>query len=397
MKVCLVSALPPFRSGVSLYSVGLLSGFERIGPSFPVVILANKCADKPVGKSQNIKLAKTWTKGPGYLFQIVSAVAKEKPKLVHIQHEFFLYGGIVSSAVFPLLLFLLRLMGIKVVVTMHGVIPRKVARKQFADAFFIPANFIALKVGLPVITMLISANANAIVVHDKSAKNTLHEDYGVAPQKINVIPHGIGLPNLEPLRSQRVRENTVLFFGNITPSKGLDTLIAAFEHVRVPNAKLIIAGGPHPRGNNYFQQIMRSVRSSSTSDRITMTGYIPDERIHSLFEECSLAVFPYTFSVSSSGGLSFALQHRKPVIVTDLPTFTQIITDDLNGLVVPPEDSRALTSAIERILLDHDLRNLISNGIMKSLSYLTWPAIAKETSECYRVLLTPTNKGSSHV
>ena len=396
MKVCLVSALPPFRSGVSLYSAGLVSGFESTGPTFPIVILANKCADNPVGKSQFIKLAKIWTKGPGYLFQIVSAVAKEKPKLVHIQHEFFLYGGIVSSAVFPFLLFLLRLMDIKVVVTMHGVIPRKVAQKQFADAFFIPSNFITLKLGLPVITMLICANANAIVVHDKSGKNTLHEDYGVAPQKINVIPHGIGFPSPEPLRSQHVREDTVLFFGNITPSKGLETLIAAFEQVRVPNAKLIIAGGPHPRGNNYFQQITRLVQLSSTSDRITMTGYIPDERIHSLFEESSLAVFPYTFSISSSGGLSFALQHRKPVIVTNLPTFTQIITDNFNGLVVPPEDSKALTSAIERILLDHDLRNLISNRIMKNLSYLAWPAIAKETAECYQALLTPTNKGSPH-
>jgi len=393
MKVCLVSALPPFRSGVSLYTVGLLSGFERIAPSFPIVILANKCAD-PVRKSQDIKLTRIWTKGPRYSFQIVSAVAKEKPKLVHIQHEFFLYGGIVSSAVFPLLLLILRLMGIRVVVTMHGVIPRKVARKQFADAFFVPANFVALKLGLPVTTMLISANANAIVVHDKSAKDILQEDYSVAPQKINVIPHGIGLPNPEPLRSQRVGENTVLFFGNVTPSKGLETLIAAFEQVRVPNAKLIIAGGPHPRGNSYFQHITRLVRSSSASDRITMTGYVPDERIHQLFEECSLAAFPYTFSVSSSGGLSFALQHRKPVIVTGLPTFAQIITDNVNGLVVPPEDSAALTSAIERILLDQNLRNLLSDGIMKSLSNLAWPAVAKETSECYKTLLTSTDKGS---
>jgi glycosyltransferase involved in cell wall biosynthesis len=372
----------------------LLSGFERTRPPFPIVVLANKCADKPVGKSRNITLAKAWTKGPRYLFQIVSAVAKEKPKLVHIQHEFFLYGGIVSSAVFPLLLFLLRLMGIKVVVTMHGVVPRKLARKQLADAFFIPANLIALRIGLPALTMLISANANAIVVHNKSAKDTLHEDYGVAPQKINIIPHGIGLPNSKPPRSPRVGENTILFFGNITPSKGLETLIAAFEQVQVPNAKLIIAGGPHPRGNKYFQQITKMARSSSASARITITGYIPDERIHSLFEKCNLAVFPYTFSVSSSGGLSFALQHMKPVIVTDLPSFTQIITDNLNGLVVPPDNSRALTMAIERILLNHDLSNLISNGIVKSFSHLAWPTIAKETFDFYKTRLNPASVGS---
>jgi len=397
MKVCLVSVLPPFRSGVSLYTVGLLSGLERTCYSFPTVIIANKCADEPAGKNRNLRLVKAWTKGPGYLFQVISAAIKERPKLVHIQHEFFLYGGIVASGVFPLLVSLLRLMGIKVVVTMHGVVPRKLARKQFADAFFIPANPIALGFGLPVLTMLISASANAIIVHNQSAKNTLHEDFGVALEKIRVIPHGIGARITETRQSQHVQENTVMFFGNITPSKGLETLISAFEQVRVPNARLIIAGGPHPRGSSYFEQIIQMVRSSSISNRITITGYVPDERIHSLFRQCSLAVFPYNFSVSSSGGLSFALQHQKPTIVTDLPTFTEIITDNLNGLIVPPRNTKALTSAIERMLLNRELRNSLSNGILKSLSDLAWTAIATETLECYQNLLTPANKGSSSV
>jgi glycosyltransferase involved in cell wall biosynthesis len=329
------------------------------------------------------------------LFQVISAAIKEKPRLVHIQHEFFLYGGIVTSGTFPLLVSLLRLRGIKVVVTMHGVVPRKLARKQFADAFFISANPIALRIGLPVLTMLISASANAIIVHNQSAKNVLHEDFRVALRKIRVIPHGIGDNTTETRQSQRVQENTVMFFGNITPSKGLETLITAFEQVRVPNARLIIAGGPHPRGTNYFEKIIQMVRSSSISTRITITGYVPDERIHSLFKQCSLAVFPYTFSVSSSGGLSFALQHQKPTIVTDLPTFTEIITNNLNGLIVPPGDTKALTSAIERILLNPGLRNYLSKGISKNLSQLAWSAIATETAECYQSLLTPANKGSS--
>ena len=395
MKVCLVSALPPFRSGVSLYTVGLLSGFEKTRRSFPIVIIANKCANELAGENRTLRLVKAWTKGPGYFFEVISAVIKERPKLVHIQHEFFLYGGAVTSTVFPLLVSLFRLMGIKVVVTMHGVVPRKLGRKQFADAFFIPANFITLKLGLPIITMLISTSANAIIVHNKLARDTLHEDYGVRHQKIRVIPHGIGSLNSENCGSQREQENTILFFGNITPSKGLETLVAAFGQIRVPDARLIIAGGPHPRGSHYFQQITQTVRSSSASERITITGYVPDERIHSLFEQCRLVVFPYTFSVSSSGGLSFALQHRKPIIVTDLPTFTEIITHNLNGLVVPPEDPKALASAIEQILLNSDLRNSISNGITKSLSNLVWPAIAQKTLECYQALLPITNTGSS--
>jgi len=383
MKICLVSALPPYRSGISLYTMGLLAGFEKVERSFSMVVIANKSANEIKTKNISKEFVKAWTNGPRYPFQIFSSVTKSNPLVVHFQHEFFLYGGIFSSSVFPALLFLLRLLGIQVVVTIHGVVPRKLANADFAEAFFIPKNPVVLKFALKILTTFICKIANVIIVHNNFARDTLNEDYHVSLQKIQVIPHGIGPTKSENLQCSNVDDASILFFGNITPSKGLETLIAAFERVRVPNAKLIIAGGPHPRGMRFFNRITRIVRSSSASEKISMTGYVPDESIHSLFAHCSLAVFPYNHSVSSSGGLSFALQHEKPVVVTDLPAFTEIVAHEQNGLVVPPEDSKALAEAIERILLDLHLRRALSRGTREKCSHLAWHAMAMRTFECY--------------
>jgi glycosyltransferase involved in cell wall biosynthesis len=289
----------------------------------------------------------------------------------------------ISSAIFPVLLLLLRLSGLKVVVTMHGVVPRKLVNAQFAEAFFIPERFVALNLGLTFMTILMCKLANIVIVHNGFAKDTLYKDYEVSLQKILVIPHGIGVSDPENLNFSLEKCNSVLFFGNITPSKGLETLIAAFERVRVPNVKLIIAGGPHPRGMNYFLRIAKMVRSSPVAKKIALTGYISDERIHFLFSQCSMAVFPYIFSVSSSGGLSFALQHLKPTVVTALPVFTETIIHQQNGLVVPASDSEALAEAIELLLLNDDVRHRLSRGIAENSSNLDWSVVATRTYEAY--------------
>lgn len=386
LKVSLISPLPPYRSGVSLYTLGLLSGFEKNHLSFPITVVTNRFINKLEIKERNLKIIEAWTKGPIYIFQIFSTIVKEKPKIAHIQHEYFLYGGMFSSTLFVVLLMLLRLVNTKIVVTMHGVIPRRFINRFFAEAFFIPKYITLLKFGLTTLTILICKLADKIIVHTRFAKKTLHGDYKVPQRKIQVIPHGIGVSDID-LQIKPSCEKAILFFGNITPSKGLETLITAFEQIRIPDAKLIIAGGIHPRGVNYFYKICRIANSSPAAKRIHITGYIPEEKIPLLFEQCILAVFPYTCSISSSGGLSIALQYRKPVIVTNLENFREIIVDGQNGLIVPPNDSKALAEAIERIILDHNLRNRLSQGVIDKCHNIEWPVIAARTIKCYSDLL----------
>lgn len=386
MKTCLVSALPPLHSGVALYTLGLLSGFGKIKPSFPFVIIVNDSANSEIN-IRGLKILRNWTRGPKYFFQVLSAIIREKPSVVHFQHEFFLYGGLFSALLFPLLLLLTRILGKKVIVTVHGVVPSACTTTNFAKSFFVTTNFLILKLGLSALTIIIGKFVNIIIVHNNFAKKTLFQDYAIPLKKIQVIPHGVGTNNLEV--KHKSYKKIVLFFGNITPSKGIETLISAFEMIKVPNVNLIIAGGAHPRGKKYFSKIKQRIQSSSSSENIILLGYVPDDKIHSLFEQSTITVFPYTYSVSSSGGLAFAIQHKKPIIVTDLPAFTEIIKDNWNGLVIPPKNPEALTKAIEKIITNEELYQKITKGILISYSNLLWSKIAAKTLECYQTCHSP--------
>jgi glycosyltransferase involved in cell wall biosynthesis len=376
-----VIVLPPVHSGVSLYSEGLIAGFEKANANQSLVAIANASAKTSISTS-NLKLLRVWTRGPRYIMQVFSTLIREKPAVVHFQHEFFLYGGALTALMFPFLLLLTRLAGMRVVVTMHGVIPKRETNSKFAEAFFVTANPVILKLALGLTTMLISKFSNVIIVHSESLKKTLNLDYNVPLRKIHVIQHGIGDP--KPVTSAEYEEKSVLFFGNITPSKGLEVLIDAFEKIDVPDSKLIIAGSPHPRGKKYFANIEQRIRQSPVSKNIVLTGYVKDEEIHRLFEKSSLVVFPYTCAVSCSGGLAFALQHHKPVVVTNLPTFTETITNGKNGLVVPINDAISLALAIRQLLLDRELRERISIQIEQNSAEILWSTIAGRTLECYQ-------------
>jgi glycosyltransferase involved in cell wall biosynthesis len=380
MKICIISTLPPLHSGVSEYTLGLIRGLEESNLESVVFFLVNKTAKISFDNSK-IKIVKVWEKGPVFFFQLLRAIISINPDVVHFQHEFFLYGGVATALLFPILLMITHFIGIKNVVTIHGVISNKLNISNFANLFLVSNYYIMIKIGLRIITLFICTMANIIIVHNDFLKDILIYEYNIPNKKIKVIRHGIGFININ--ETNKSKENVVLFFGTISPNKGLEVLIEAFEKVKMPEIELVIAGSSHPRGSEYLNSIQLRIKASSASSRISLTGYVKNENIYSLFENATVVVFPYLLSVSSSGGLSFALQHKKPVIVTSLPSFMEIIVHEETGIIVPPGNVIALSIAIEKLLKNKQLQLEMSKNITKKYENMTWPVIAQKTILAY--------------
>ena len=79
---------------------------------------------------------------PKYIFEILRQLRKDRPDIVHLQHEINMYGGVMTALLFPWLLLLLKIHRYKVVVTIHAAVNRDLIDKKFIYLFHKNPHFV---------------------------------------------------------------------------------------------------------------------------------------------------------------------------------------------------------------------------------------------------------------
>lgn len=188
-------------------------------------------------------------------------------------------------------------------------------------------------------------------------------------EKVQVIPFGLGLSRFasSPLnqaaaahwRSRTEAGFIFLNLGRLVGYKGQRYAIEAL--VRVPKAELWIAG-TGPLGDR-LKVIAREFR---VSERVRFLGDISDDDLPGLLHACDAFVFP-SISRNEAFGLVLveAMACGKPIIACDLESGVPCVCrDGVNGLIVPPEDTMALASAMNSLVDSSVLRATLShNGV----------------------------------
>lgn len=135
----------------------------------------------------------------------------------------------------------------------------------------------------------------------------------------------------------------ILFFGRLSPYKGIDDLLQAMPEVfrEFPKEKLIIAGKRYPTFAIEDDKVLKTYK-----DNITLIEkHIPNEELAVLIQEAKFIVCPYK-DATQSGVLMTAFGLNTPVIATNVGSFPEFINNDENGLLVPPNDPALLAEAI---------------------------------------------------
>ena len=179
----------------------------------------------------------------------------------------------------------------------------------------------------------------------------------------------------------------VLFFGSITPSKGLDDLIVAFSHVHNlrNDARLIIAGKPTKYVDmSYFIDLIQTYNLQEFV--ITDSRYIPNEEISALMNLSDVVVYPYHNS-TTSGSLQVAYTFGRPVIATDVGGLPEVVEDGKSGLLVPPKQPALLAEAIVKIISDQNYADQLGEYARKlSQTKFAWGPIARAILDVYEGL-----------
>lgn len=176
-------------------------------------------------------------------------------------------------------------------------------------------------------------------------------------------------------------KRTLLFFGLIREYKGLDLLLEAMHHLD-ERYQLIIAGEPY----GSFDKYERLIRQYGLQDRILAhLSYIPDARVSPYFSAADLCVLPYR-SATQSGISSVAYHFEVPMVTTDVGGLRETIADRNTGLVVPPNDPKAIAEAISRYFECPALREQLVQGIRQEKQRLSWSQFCDRLIELYHTL-----------
>lgn len=168
------------------------------------------------------------------------------------------------------------------------------------------------------------------------------------------------LGNYDVIRALGTKRETstrnILFFGRISPYKGVEFLLEAFRSLKddYPNSKLIIAGG----GEFHFD--LSPYLNDSQIEIIN--EYVTTNCLSSLIQTAEFVVCPYV-SATQSGVVASALALNKPVIATKVGGLPEMIIDAKTGLLIEPKSVDSLRLAIKSFLDNPDIVEDMSKNI----------------------------------
>jgi len=393
MRCCLISPFPPDRCGIALYAHRLAM---KLKDHCKLIILANEVGDSAGdGSGQGLRIVRCWRRDTlSYPIRIFKAALRERPDIIHIQHEFLAFGARKHSAIFPALLILLKLTGAPVAITMHSVLRRSELSGDFFGLHGVGSRLPFLKrLALILFVKLIAILSDVLIVHNESMKSALVGGYGISHGKVRVIPHGVELRAIGPGRpNQGPDRPLVAFFGFVTPDKGIETLLRAFREVlaREPSARLIIAGGYHPRlakeNPKYIGTVERLIGELGLPEAVEfLNDFVSEEGLEEVIRSASIIVLPYSEDriIGSSGALASCAMFGKPLIATDIPRFSAELKNGEEALLVRPGDPGELAEAILNCLRDRELGDRLGRALRSWGSGRSWERVAELTAALY--------------
>lgn len=178
---------------------------------------------------------------------------------------------------------------------------------------------------------------------------------GIPKEKITVIHHGLLLDDY-PFRPMQTH-GRVFFAGRLEPKKGLDTLIRACAQLlnRGVRFTCVIAGT-----GSCLDALKRLCEELKLAQNVDFIGWQSEEEIRARLTGSSALVLPSRRMRDGDRDgipniLVEALALGTPVITTTACAASEVITDTVNGLLVPPDDPRALADALTKALLTPNL------------------------------------------
>lgn len=230
--------------------------------------------------------------------------------------------------------------------------------------------------------------ANTLFAVSEYTKDDLIRIFNISAKKIKVVSPGINRAAFNQgilINNQRLVRNLyglpgdfILFLNTIEPRKNLAGVISAFEKIKSP-ASLVIAG----RLGWKYKKDFKLIESSKKSAKIKYIGYVSEEHKPALIKMAKILVYPSFYEGFGFQPLE-AMAVGTPVVVSYLTSLPEMAGGA--GLLVDPYNSNSLASAIDQILTNEKLRELLIQKGFAQAEKFNWQKTAEEVLDSFKVL-----------
>jgi glycosyltransferase involved in cell wall biosynthesis len=299
--------------------------------------------------------------------------------VVSLQHEFGIFGGDAGSHIVTLLSHLTK----PIVTTLHTVLAEPSTMQR------------------SVMREIVEASTTVVVMVEKG-RELLHAAYGVAADKIEVIPHGIPDcafvgPESAKLRHGFNGKAVILTFGLLSPNKGIEVMIDAMPAIlkRRPDAVYVVLGATHPNlvrseGETYRERLKALTRQLGVENHVVfLDEFVDQATLVDFISMCDVYATPYLNEAQmTSGTLAYSFGVGKAVVSTPYWHARELLADG-RGVLVPFGDSAAVGKEIADLLTDDLRRHALRRGAYSYSRAMTW----QRTGEYYMAVYAAAASG----
>lgn len=177
----------------------------------------------------------------------------------------------------------------------------------------------------------------------------------------------------------------ILFASRLLREKGIDELLAAVRIVRQSGleAEFLLAGDIYP--GNPSSLTAKEIAAIKEEGIVTCLGHVDD--MLPLLAQADIVVLP-SYREGTPRILIEAAAMAIPIVATDIAGCRGLVQDGINGFLVPVKDATALAAALQRLITDRELRQVMgAAGREIVLAEFDEVIVLEKTLAIYRELL----------
>jgi phosphatidyl-myo-inositol alpha-mannosyltransferase len=204
-----------------------------------------------------------------------------------------------------------------------------------------------------------------------------------------VIPNGVNVDAAPKVSKPADEELRVLFVGRPEERKGLPILLAAFgalvEHVP---SRLTVIGAER-------DDVMRYLADPETMRWIDVRGRVAGEELHRALHEADVLCAPSLSGESFGMVLTEAFAAGTPAIASAIAGYSDVVSDGVDGVLVPPGDAQRLAEELQRAYHEPVRLRAMGEAARRSAVRYAWPHVADKVMAVYeRAIAVPAPTGA---